>query len=66
MGSWEFNLITKKMIWSKELYSIYEIEMKPDQNLFQEFLNLFSKEDVAFFLNKIDHSSTISTSNIII
>ncbi|MES2806587.1 MAG: PAS domain S-box protein [Bacteroidota bacterium] len=56
MGSWEFNLITKKMIWSKELYSIYEIEMKPDQNLFQEFLNLFSKEDVAFFLNKIDES----------
>ncbi|MDI5894952.1 PAS domain S-box protein [Flavobacterium algoritolerans] len=56
MGSWEFNLLTKKMIWSKELYSIYEIEMKPDQNLFQEFLNLFSKDDVAFFLSKIDQS----------
>ncbi|MGZ9735960.1 PAS domain S-box protein [Flavobacterium sp. GNP002] len=56
IGSWEFNLLTKKLIWSKELYSIYEIDMKPDQNLFQEFLNLFSKEDVAFFLNKIDQS----------
>ncbi|MFV8322843.1 PAS domain S-box protein [Flavobacterium sp. LS2R12] len=56
IGSWEFNLLTKKMIWSKELYSIYEIDMKQDQNLFQEFLNLFSKEDVASFLNKIDQS----------
>ena len=56
IGSWEFNLINKKMIWSKELYSIYEIDMKQHQNLFQEFLNLFSKEDAAFFLNKIDQS----------
>lgn len=56
IGSWEFDLNTKKMIWSKELYSIYEIEMKPDQNLFQEFLNLFSKDDVAFFVNKIDQA----------
>ncbi|RDI57457.1 PAS domain S-box protein [Flavobacterium glaciei] len=58
IGSWEFNLITKKMIWSKELYSIYEIDNKPDQNLFHEFLNLFSKDDVKSFLNKIDQCIT--------
>lgn len=56
MGSWEFNLINKKMIWSKELYSIYGIDMKPNQNLFEEFLNLFSKEDARIFLNKMDQS----------
>ena len=54
IGSWEFDFITKKMIWSKQLYSIYGIESKPDQNLFQEFLNLFSTEDATFFLKKID------------
>ncbi|RKS92507.1 PAS domain S-box-containing protein [Flavobacterium limicola] len=56
MGSWEFNLKNKKMIWSKELYSIYGIDMKPNQNLFEEFLNLFSKEDATIFLNKMDQS----------
>ncbi|MBC7748749.1 MAG: PAS domain S-box protein, partial [Methylotenera sp.] len=56
IGSWEFNLADKKMIWSKELYSIYEIEMDPKQNLFQEFINLFSAEDANSFLNKIDQA----------
>ncbi|MFH6971577.1 PAS domain S-box protein [Flavobacterium petrolei] len=56
MGSWEFNLLNKKMIWSEELYSIYGIESKTDQNLYQEFLNLFSEEDATFFQNKINQS----------
>ena len=56
MGSWEYNLVNKKMIWSKELYSIYGIEIKPNQNLFKQFLNLFSKADATFFLNKINQS----------
>ena len=56
IGSWEFNLADKKMIWSKELYSIYEIEMDPNQDLFQEFINLFSVEDANSFLNKIDQA----------
>jgi PAS domain S-box-containing protein len=56
IGSWEFNLLTKKMIWSKELYSIYEIEAKPHQNLYLEFLHIFSKEDATFFLNKVSQA----------
>jgi hypothetical protein len=36
----------------KELYSIYEIEAKPHQNLYQEFLHI-SKEDSNSFLNKV-------------
>ena len=53
LGSWEIDLSNNKMIWSKELYSIYEIEAKSDQNLYQEFLQIFSKEDSTFFLNKV-------------
>ena len=56
IGSWEFNFFTKKMIWSEELYTIYEVETKPNQNLFQIYLNRFSKEDVELFLRKIDQS----------
>ena len=54
IGSWEFNLFDKKMIWSKELYTLYEIEKKPNQDLFQIYLNHFSKEDIFSFQNKID------------
>jgi PAS domain S-box-containing protein len=53
-GTWEFNFSTKKMIWSDELYSIYEVEKKPNQSLYQEYIKHFSKEDIQFFQSKID------------
>ncbi|MBG6111026.1 PAS domain S-box-containing protein [Flavobacterium sp. CG_9.10] len=56
IGSWEFNLINKKMIWSQELFSICEIEKKPKQNLFELYLSRFTKEDVAVFQSKIKQS----------
>lgn len=54
IGSWEFNFTSKKMIWSAELYSIYEIEKKSKQNLFEAYWNCFPKKDVEAFQNKID------------
>lgn len=56
IGSWEFNFFTKKMIWSEELYFIYEVENKAELNLYQVYLNRFAKEDVDMFLRKIDQS----------
>ncbi|MFV5697456.1 PAS domain S-box protein [Flavobacterium sp. ZT3R17] len=53
MGTWEFNFNTKEILWSNELYAIFEIEKKKDQDLFQEYLNNFSKEDKALFQEKI-------------
>ena len=53
MGTWEFNFRTKEIIWSNELYAIFEIEKKKYQNLFLEYLNNFSKEDKTLFQNKI-------------
>ncbi|SEA42198.1 PAS domain S-box-containing protein [Flavobacterium gillisiae] len=53
IGSWEFDIINKKMIWSEELYSIYEIKKKPKEDLFQSYLKRFSKEEVIQFQNKI-------------
>ena len=56
LGSWEFNLNHKKMIWSRELYSIFEIESVPYQNLFQEFLGVFPTDQAEIFLKKIETS----------
>ena len=44
------------MIWSEELYSIFEIEKKPNQKLFEAYLNRFAKTDFDAFQNKIDQS----------
>ncbi|WP_158727993.1 PAS domain S-box protein [Flavobacterium sp. I-STPA6A] len=56
LGSWRYELDTKEMFWSKELYAIYELIREPDQDLFKEFLNIFSKEDSSFFFEKINNA----------
>lgn len=53
MGSWEYDLTTKKMMWSDELYSIYEFDKKPNENLFKEYTKRFSPEIIAIFNNGI-------------
>ncbi len=54
MGSWEFTFKTKMISWSDELYHLFEIEKKEGQDLYQEYINHFSKEDVEHFQKKID------------
>ncbi|MES2847685.1 MAG: PAS domain S-box protein, partial [Bacteroidota bacterium] len=45
-GSWEFNLLTKELKWSKELYRIYELEgVAPDQ-LYEKYRQRFHPEDL--------------------
>jgi PAS domain S-box-containing protein len=53
IGAWEFNFKTKKIIWSDELYTIFEVEKKNNQDLFQEYLNHFSEKDAAVFQEKM-------------
>ncbi len=53
MGTWEFNFNTREILWSNELYAIFEIEKKKNQDLFQEYLNNFTEEDKALFKEKI-------------
>jgi PAS domain S-box-containing protein len=53
MGTWEFNFNTREILWSNELYAIFEIEKKKDQDLFLEYLNNFAKEDKTLFKEKI-------------
>ena len=54
IGTWELNLETNKLIWSDELYAIFEVEKEENQNLFQEYLNHFSQKDIDVFQKKID------------
>jgi PAS domain S-box-containing protein len=54
IGSWEFDLVNQKMVWSDELYSIYEVAKEPVVDLLQSYLQRFSKEDIAVFQNKVN------------
>ncbi|WP_051929457.1 PAS domain S-box protein [Flavobacterium sp. 83] len=53
IGTWEFNLKTKKIIWSDGLYVLFEIEKKEGQDLYQEYLNRFSSEVLMLFEEQI-------------
>jgi PAS domain S-box-containing protein len=53
MGTWEFNFNTREILWSNELYAIFEIEKKKDQDLYLEYLNNFADKDKALFKEKI-------------
>ncbi|MFN3918170.1 MAG: histidine kinase dimerization/phosphoacceptor domain -containing protein [Flavobacteriales bacterium] len=47
IGSWSFNLETQELIWSNELYQIFEIDKEKTVNLYQEYLSKFDKEDLS-------------------
>lgn len=54
IGSWEFDIINKKMIWSEELYSIYEVKKNSNEKLFHSYLKCFSTKAIETFQNKIN------------
>jgi PAS domain S-box-containing protein len=45
IGSWEFNLITGDLIWSDELFRIFEIPKMLGNDLYIRYLECFSPED---------------------
>jgi PAS domain S-box-containing protein len=47
LGSWEFDLHTHELVWSEELYRIYEIDPDetPSDLLYEEYLRRFAEED---------------------
>lgn len=53
MGTWELNFNTKEILWSNELYAIFEMEKKENQDLYQEYLNNFTPEDKTLFQEKV-------------
>lgn len=46
MGSWEFNPITTQVIWSNELYRIWELDPESIENLYQAYLSRVHPEDL--------------------
>lgn len=51
IGSWEIRIDTNETIWTKELYTIFEIEYLKGIDLVDEFKKKIHPEDIAFFEN---------------
>ncbi|MBI1837661.1 MAG: PAS domain-containing protein [Flavobacteriia bacterium] len=49
IGSWEYDFTTNKTIWSKQLYSIFEISPDTTGDLIEQFRSKIHPEDVQFF-----------------
>ncbi|WP_348825454.1 PAS domain S-box protein [Flavobacterium aestuarii] len=54
IGSWEFNLLNNDLIWSNELYRIFEIDSRSNSNLFDSYLQYFTQEDKELIRSKIN------------
>jgi PAS domain S-box-containing protein len=59
LGSWEFNLKTYELKWSKELYRIFEAEHVKDEDLYEYFRNKFHPDD----LEKLDNAMKYAIEN---
>ncbi|NRT12755.1 PAS domain S-box protein [Flavobacterium sp. 14A] len=54
IGSWEFHILTSELIWSDELYAIYEIEKNPNLDLVAVYEGNLTEEQRILFANKIN------------
>ncbi|TXD50249.1 MULTISPECIES: PAS domain-containing sensor histidine kinase [unclassified Polaribacter] len=46
VGSWEFDVLTSKLIWSLEHYRIFELEETPPEKLYNAYRNKIHPEDI--------------------
>jgi len=58
IGSWEYNAITEKGIWSKELFNIAGLSSQQVNNGQQELLDIVVSKDKEFVKNKIKEAQS--------
>lgn len=56
IGSWEVSLETHELIWSEELYNIFEIDPAIKDNLYDLHINSIDSEYIDSFNKQIEHA----------
>ncbi len=59
LGSWFFNLETHELIWTDELYRIFEFPNEPNPNLYQDYLNRFTPDELPLLQQCVDEAITL-------
>lgn len=62
LGSWFFNLETHELIWTDELYRIFEFPNVPNPNLYQNYLNRFTPDELPILQKCVDEAITLGKS----
>jgi len=62
LGSWFFNLETHELIWTDELYRIFELPNEPNPNLYQDYLNRFTPDELPILQQCVDEAITLGKS----
>ncbi len=61
IGSWEFDLQSQQLTWSKELYRIFEFEEIPEEELYIRYRSKFHPDDLAKLDSMISHALETKT-----
>ena len=56
VGSWEFNLFTSGLHWSKETYRLFELENHPEEGLYDAWRKKCHPEDIQPLDNAIENT----------
>lgn len=46
IGSWEFNFVNNNLVWSEELFKIFEIDENDPESLYEKYRSRFHPEDL--------------------
>lgn len=55
IGSWEFNLNTHELVWSKEHYEIFELSELPPEQLYEAYRNKIHEDDLEQLDRLVEH-----------
>ncbi len=54
LGNWDYNILTKELIWSDEIYRIFGIDPMEFGGAYEDFLNLVHPDDLEYVKSSMD------------
>ncbi len=58
IGSWQFDVVTQKITWSKELFRIFDVDPKQGEPTYAQLIEMIHSESRTVFQRKINRAST--------
>ncbi|MCT7968280.1 PAS domain S-box protein [Laspinema sp. D1] len=60
LGNWEFDVVTGKITWSKELFRIYDFDMEQEAPSFPQLLQKLHPQDAEALTNRVEKAVTLA------
>lgn len=54
IGSWEWDITTRKITWSEETYHLHDIDPKKREPSYEELLQIYHQDDIPTFINVVN------------